>query len=220
MRDGRTLIGFGMATATYPANRSEAAAIARILPDGTAMVASGTQDLGTGTYTVMTQVAADALGFPPENVPLRARRFDAAEGAGVGRLAVGGERVAGRARSGQPGARQADRAGDRRPGFAACTASRSSDVTVDNGWVIEPLATVDRRDPAAAMIARNGGQPIEATATVKPGDEKQQVLVSLVRRGVRRGARRRRPGHDPRAARGRRVRRGAACSTRRPRTAS
>jgi xanthine dehydrogenase YagR molybdenum-binding subunit len=68
MRNGGTLIGMGMATATYPANRSEASAIARILPDGTAMVASGTQDLGTGTYTVMTQVAADALGFAPENI--------------------------------------------------------------------------------------------------------------------------------------------------------
>jgi xanthine dehydrogenase YagR molybdenum-binding subunit len=68
MRSGNTLIGLGMATATYPANRSPAAAIARILPDGTAMVASGTQDLGTGTYTVMTQVCADALGFPPEKI--------------------------------------------------------------------------------------------------------------------------------------------------------
>lgn len=68
MREGNTLIGLGMAGATYPANRSEAAAIARILPDGTAMVASGTQDIGTGTYTVMTQVAADALGFPPDRI--------------------------------------------------------------------------------------------------------------------------------------------------------
>ena len=39
----------GMAAATYPANRSEASARARIPPDGTAEVASGTQDIGTGT---------------------------------------------------------------------------------------------------------------------------------------------------------------------------
>ncbi|MEC4600954.1 xanthine dehydrogenase family protein molybdopterin-binding subunit, partial [Burkholderia vietnamiensis] len=68
MRDGDTLIGLGMAAATYPANRSEASARARILPDGTAEVASGTQDIGTGTYTVMTQVAADALGFAVRDV--------------------------------------------------------------------------------------------------------------------------------------------------------
>jgi xanthine dehydrogenase YagR molybdenum-binding subunit len=68
MREGRTLIGWGMATATYPGHRRPASALARILPDGTALVRSGTQDLGTGTYTVMTQVAADALGIPPERV--------------------------------------------------------------------------------------------------------------------------------------------------------
>ena len=106
MRDGNTLIGLGMATATYPANRSEASAIARILPDGTAMVASGTQDLGTGTYTVMTQVAADALGFPGGEGRLRARRFVVAARAGLRRFAIGGERVAGGARGGVAGARQ------------------------------------------------------------------------------------------------------------------
>ena len=68
MREGRELIGWGMATATYPAHRRPASAMARILPDGTAVVRSGTHDLGTGTYTVMTQVAADALGMPPERI--------------------------------------------------------------------------------------------------------------------------------------------------------
>ncbi len=65
--DGK-LIGWGMATATYPVRRSKSSAMARLLPDGTAYVQAGTQDLGTGTYTVMTQTAADALGLPPERV--------------------------------------------------------------------------------------------------------------------------------------------------------
>jgi xanthine dehydrogenase YagR molybdenum-binding subunit len=68
LREGRSLIGWGMATATYPAHRRPASASARILADGTAVVRSGTQDIGTGTYTVMTQVAADALGIPPERI--------------------------------------------------------------------------------------------------------------------------------------------------------
>src|SRR5207248_11061217 len=42
--------------------------VVRLLPDGTAIVRSGTQDLGTGTCTVMTQVAADAVGVPPESI--------------------------------------------------------------------------------------------------------------------------------------------------------
>ena len=49
----------GMATASYPANYQPASAVARMLPDGTARVESGTIDLGTGTYTVMAQVAAE-----------------------------------------------------------------------------------------------------------------------------------------------------------------
>jgi xanthine dehydrogenase YagR molybdenum-binding subunit len=69
MRDGHELVGYGMATATYPANQWAAGARATYKPaDGTYVVQAGTQDLGTGTYTVMTQIAADALGVPVERV--------------------------------------------------------------------------------------------------------------------------------------------------------
>src|SRR5437016_5024690 len=68
MRDGRWLIGWGMATANYPMNFAPASARARLLPDGTAEVTSGTSDMGPGTWTSMTQVAADALGLPLERV--------------------------------------------------------------------------------------------------------------------------------------------------------
>ncbi|MBV9811824.1 MAG: xanthine dehydrogenase family protein molybdopterin-binding subunit, partial [Acetobacteraceae bacterium] len=64
MRDGRWLVGMGMATATYPNNRQAAGARVRMRADGFATVQCGTQDLGTGTYTVMAQVAADALHLP------------------------------------------------------------------------------------------------------------------------------------------------------------
>jgi xanthine dehydrogenase YagR molybdenum-binding subunit len=67
-RDGNTLVGWGMATATYPANQRPAAALAILRPDGSAVVKAGSQDIGTGTYTVMTQVAADALELPVERV--------------------------------------------------------------------------------------------------------------------------------------------------------
>ena len=63
MTEGNDLIGYGMATATYPANRSSANCMAKFLPNGEALVASGTQDLGTGMYTIMQQVAAEALGM-------------------------------------------------------------------------------------------------------------------------------------------------------------
>jgi xanthine dehydrogenase YagR molybdenum-binding subunit len=68
MRDGRSLIGWGMATATYPMNYASASATARLLPDGTAEVTSATSDMGPGTWTSMTQVTAEALGLPIERV--------------------------------------------------------------------------------------------------------------------------------------------------------
>ena len=68
MRDGRFLIGYGMATANYPGYRMPGAAVVRLLDDGTAAVASATQDIGGGTYTTMTQVAAEALGLPVDRI--------------------------------------------------------------------------------------------------------------------------------------------------------
>ncbi|MBW0450718.1 xanthine dehydrogenase family protein molybdopterin-binding subunit [bacterium M00.F.Ca.ET.228.01.1.1] len=172
MRDGNTLIGMGMATATYPANRSEAGATARILPDGTAMVASGTQDIGTGTYTVMTQVAADALGFAPENI-----RFALGDSSLPKAPVSGGSQSAA---SVAPAVREAANAA-RAQLIALALADPASpvhglaldDITVENGWVTSRSQPA-RRDPAAAIIARSGGKPIEATSTVKPGDEKQK----------------------------------------------
>jgi xanthine dehydrogenase YagR molybdenum-binding subunit len=68
MHDGTALIGWGMATCTYPARQRPAAAIATIKADGSALVRAGTQDIGTGTYTIMTQIAADALGLSIDRV--------------------------------------------------------------------------------------------------------------------------------------------------------
>jgi xanthine dehydrogenase YagR molybdenum-binding subunit len=71
MRDGRALIGQGMAGAIYTHWRWPAKARVTVNRDGSALVEAGTHDLGTGTYTVMQQVAADALGLAPEHVTVR-----------------------------------------------------------------------------------------------------------------------------------------------------
>ena len=68
MRDARWVIGWGMASATYPMNYAPASAMARLLPDGTAEVMSAASDMGPGTWTSMTQVSAETLGLPMERV--------------------------------------------------------------------------------------------------------------------------------------------------------
>jgi xanthine dehydrogenase YagR molybdenum-binding subunit len=70
-REGNVFVGWGMATAVYPARRSPASASARMRPDGSVHVDAGSQDLGGGTYTIMTQIAADALGVPVTSVKFR-----------------------------------------------------------------------------------------------------------------------------------------------------
>jgi xanthine dehydrogenase YagR molybdenum-binding subunit len=67
-RKGDWLVGQGMAMGIYKAVRAKASARARLLPDGTLLVQSATADVGPGTATVMTQVAADAFGIAPEKV--------------------------------------------------------------------------------------------------------------------------------------------------------
>jgi xanthine dehydrogenase YagR molybdenum-binding subunit len=71
MRDQNMLVGWGMATSVYPARRSPASARARMYPDGRVVVEAGSQDLGGGTYTIMTQIAADALDVPVSRVTFR-----------------------------------------------------------------------------------------------------------------------------------------------------
>ncbi len=65
---GELLVGWGMASATFPAFRSRASAKVRLLPDGTARVLTSGNDMGTGAYTVIAMTAAETLGLPVENI--------------------------------------------------------------------------------------------------------------------------------------------------------
>ena len=71
MREGNELIGWGVATATYPAMRAPSEARVTIGADGSIDVASATHDLGTGQYTILAQIAADVLGVEPPAVQVR-----------------------------------------------------------------------------------------------------------------------------------------------------
>ncbi|GGI95106.1 xanthine dehydrogenase family protein molybdopterin-binding subunit [Streptomyces brasiliensis] len=63
MRDGGWLVGYGMASVSYPFYQVPCQARASVRHDGSAYVRSAATDIGTGTYTVMTQLAADVLGI-------------------------------------------------------------------------------------------------------------------------------------------------------------
>ena len=185
MREGRWRIGYGMATATYPANRSPADASVRLLPDGSAVVRSATHDLGTGTYTVMSQVAADAIGIPVERVrfELGDSRFPKAPGAGGSQSAA----------SVSPAVQAAGLAMRQKLIELAVADPQSfayrsdpAQVAVADGWIRavgpalapgRPVAALSGGEPIAALLARNGGNALETTGEAKPGPERDKYSM-------------------------------------------
>jgi xanthine dehydrogenase YagR molybdenum-binding subunit len=71
MRDGSELVGWGMATGIWEALQVPIAVRIVLSANGHAEVSCATSDIGTGTYTIMTQVAADMLGLPLESVSIK-----------------------------------------------------------------------------------------------------------------------------------------------------
>ncbi len=68
MKRGNKLVGYGMATGIWEANRILARAQAIMKSDGKVEIKSAVTDIGTGTLTVMTQIASDELGLPIEDI--------------------------------------------------------------------------------------------------------------------------------------------------------
>jgi xanthine dehydrogenase YagR molybdenum-binding subunit len=71
MREGRELVGWGMATGVWEALMAPTSARAVLRADGTLEVGTATADIGPGTCTMMTQVAAQATGIPPDRIVAR-----------------------------------------------------------------------------------------------------------------------------------------------------
>src|SRR5947207_7027311 len=69
-RDGSWLIGTGVAASTLPVNQYPATSLVQVDPAGNYRVRIDATDIGTGAWTVLTQIAADALEVPPERVQL------------------------------------------------------------------------------------------------------------------------------------------------------
>ena len=174
MRDGRYLVGWGMATATYPTNRSPASAVARLLADGTAVVQSGSQDIGTGTYTVMTQVAADALGLPVEKV-----RFELGDTTMPNSPVSGGSQTAASVGSAVHLAATEARSKVLQLALADTASplygSNVQDITALDGLL--RLKNSAKGETYGAILARHGMKMIEARADAKPGEEKDKFSM-------------------------------------------
>jgi len=175
LRDGRWRVGMGMATATYPTNRSPAEAVVRMMADGTAVVQCGSQDLGTGTLTVMAQVAADALGIPVARV-----RFELGDSRMPKAPVSGGSQTAASVSPAVQAACLAMRARlvelARTDGQSSLRGHPVDGLTVVDGWV-RPVSTSSAGESVNALIGRVQGAPLEARAQSTPGDEKKRFSM-------------------------------------------
>ncbi|MDQ3283172.1 MAG: xanthine dehydrogenase family protein molybdopterin-binding subunit, partial [Acidobacteriota bacterium] len=175
MRDGHLLVGWGMATGVWGAFQRPASARITFRADGTAHVASATSDIGPGTYTVMTMIAAEFLGISPDKV-----QFEL------------GDTKFPRAPS-QGGSQTTSSVGSAARGAALAVAARL--LTLANQDTNSPLqnAAIDdvemldgqlrlRSDPARAVnvaeVMRRGGlSDITETFDSKPSPERQKYAT-------------------------------------------
>jgi xanthine dehydrogenase YagR molybdenum-binding subunit len=71
MREGRELIGYGMASGIWEALRVPTSAEVELTPEGRLFVSTAAADIGTGTYTILAQIGAEMLGLPLDMVEIR-----------------------------------------------------------------------------------------------------------------------------------------------------
>ena len=83
-RDGRWLVGMGVAAATRGNPLQLSKANVRLGADGVATVRMAMTDIGTGTYTILTQIAAEMLGLPPQQVQVELGDTSFPQAAGSG----------------------------------------------------------------------------------------------------------------------------------------
>jgi len=170
MRDGRYLIGQGMAGAIYTHWRWPAKARVTLNRDGSALVEAGAHDLGTGTYTVMKQVAADALGLAPEKITVRLgdTRLPASHASiGSATMANAGASIMLAAKAARDKAIVLALTGQDAP-FASAVAD---DVLVTDGRLA--LAKTNLNITYAELLARNGLATLVADGDYDPIEEAQ-----------------------------------------------
>ncbi|HTU33011.1 MAG TPA: xanthine dehydrogenase family protein molybdopterin-binding subunit [Candidatus Acidoferrum sp.] len=162
MRDGHLLVGWGMATETYPGRHMPANALVRLLPNGRALVLCGSQEIGTGTYTIMTQVVADVLDMPPDKIDAQLGDTDFPEGP----LSAGSMTVASISPVIQ---KAAEEVRSKLLQMAAADAQSPLDGAAPNDIGFKDGRLFLKSAPAkgenySALLGRHGNQPLEATA--------------------------------------------------------
>ncbi len=174
VEEGNKLIGYGMATATYPANRSAASAEIKILSDGRLEIGSGTQDLGTGTYSIMAQTVMQQTGVAWENIVTK-----------LGNSALPKAPVSGGSQSAASVMPAVMNAVDQLQLKLANMALQdqtsplhglaTEDIVMKQGKLMSK-SQPSKSEALTASIKRNNGQPIEEKGSAEPSQDVERSL--------------------------------------------
>jgi xanthine dehydrogenase YagR molybdenum-binding subunit len=177
MRVGGMLVGYGMATATYPTNQQESTAKIEIKPDGSAVVKTAAHDLGTGAYTILAQIAAATLGISIDRIEVKLGDSDlpmAPVAGGSQTSASVGSAVKVTSEKALASLKERAAADSDSPLFQ----TKPKELTVASGRIFVS------KDPSKGelisdLLQRNGGRPIavqgSASPPSKPGNEEEPI---------------------------------------------
>ena len=153
VRDGNWLVGLGVAAASRGNPLQPAKAWVRIGPDGVATTRAAMTDIGTGTYTILTQIAAELLGLPPDKIRTELGDTDFPTSSGSG----------GSFGAGSAGSALYDACMTMRQKLTASAGMSGDDVVFKDGRV-----TQGNRSVTLANLA--GPDGLEATGAIQPGN--------------------------------------------------
>ncbi|MFD3440351.1 xanthine dehydrogenase family protein molybdopterin-binding subunit [Streptomyces sp. NPDC058685] len=171
MRDGRWLVGYGMAGVSYPFYQAPCQARVSLRRDGSAYVRSAATDIGTGTYTVMTQFAAEILGLEISRV-----RFDLGDSDMPYSPQAGGSGLTGAL------ANAIHTACDHlvhelldivRDDDTSPLRGASPDDVMLSGGRLHRISAPDQGEPCTDILARHGLEEVSADGRSTPPDGKQ-----------------------------------------------
>jgi len=177
MRDGNDLIGWGVASGLYPYNRQETSARVHVLADGCVLVQTSAVDIGPGTYTILSQIAADTLGLPLSHIrcELGDSELPASPPQGGSMLAVSmGSAVQAAAAAALDQILALVRDDDASP----LRGANADAVVVRDGYIALKCDS-SRGESYAEILQRHGLDEIEAVGRAAPGNETQQFGTGI-----------------------------------------
>ena len=174
-REGQWLVGMGVAGATYPATTLPASARLTLRPNATALVEIAAADIGTGTYTILRQVAAAALGLEQDAIEVRIgdsalpMAFGAAGSTGAASFSSAVSGAALTLRTKLADLARADQASPLR--------GLNSDALEFAAGQIRHRDDPARTEPLADLVSRTAPEGIGADYSHTPGDQAKRFAM-------------------------------------------